>query len=178
MNPFPRYHFRAALRLSAAAVVFALAGAFIFACSDDDSQADQRQEQQAEPGTVRPQPDGSTRVNVTLQEWGVVPDALEIPAGRIYFYVENIGPDDPHEFLIIRIGDTNVQDIPVVDGSLPEDEVDIIDEIEPFATGSSASIVVDLTPGRYLLLCNIAEIEDGELESHFELGMRTIFEVN
>ena len=60
---------------------------------------------------------------------------------------------------------------------LNADEVDIIDEIEPFSAGSKASIVVDLPPGKYALICNIAEIEDGELESHYQLGMYMDFEV-
>lgn len=131
----------------------------------------------AGPGVVMPQPDGTTRVNVTLREWAIVSELEEVDAGRIYFFVENAGPDDPHEFLVIRIGDAEIADIPVVDGRVPEDEIDFVDEIEPFATGSSASIVLDLPPGKYLLLCNIAEIEDGELESHYELGMRTRFNV-
>lgn len=126
---------------------------------------------------MQAQPAGSTRVNVTLREWGILSDVEEVGAGRIYFFVENVGPDDPHEFLVIRIGDAEIGDIPVVEGRVPEDEIDFVDEIEPFTAGSTASIVIDLSPGRYLLLCNIAEIEDGELESHYELGMRTRFTV-
>ncbi len=129
------------------------------------------------PGVVRARPDGSTRVNVTLREWAIVTDVEEVEAGEIYFFVENVGPDDPHELLVIRIGDAELGDIPVIDGRVPEDEIDFVDDIEPFAVDSVASIVIDLPPGKYLLLCNIAEIEDGELESHYELGMRTRFNV-
>ncbi len=129
------------------------------------------------PGVVQARPDGTTRVNIELREWAIVADAEEVDAGRIYFFVENVGPDDPHEFLVIRIGDAEIADIPVIDGRVPEDEIDFVDEIVPFTAGSTASIVIDLPPGKYLLLCNIAEIEDGELESHYELGMRTRFNV-
>ena len=131
----------------------------------------------AGPGVVMAQPDGTTRVNVTLREWAIVSEVEEVEAGRIYFFVENVGPDDPHEFLVIRIGDAELSDIPVVEGRVPEDEIDFVDEIEPFTAGSTASIVIDLPPGKYLLLCNIAELEEGELESHYELGMRTRFNV-
>ena len=129
------------------------------------------------PGVVVARPEGATRVNVELREWAIVADVEEVEAGEIYFFVENVGPDDPHEFLVIRIGDADLRDIPVVDGRVPEDEIDFADEIEPFAVDSVASIVIDLPPGKYLLLCNIAEVEDGELESHYELGMRTRFNV-
>ncbi len=60
---------------------------------------------------------------------------------------------------------------------MPEDGVDLIDEIEPFTPGSRASITVNLEAGSYALICNITEIEDGELERHYELGMWTAFTV-
>ena len=47
----------------------------------------------------------------------------------------------------------------------------------PTMAGSSASIVLDLEAGAYVLICNIAEEEDGELESHYELGMTAAFTV-
>ena len=158
---------------------FALAVLGLAACDDDPQPEPPAPTESAEPGpgVVQAQPDDGTRVNVILREWAILIDVAEVDAGRIYFLVENTGPDDPHEFLVIRIGDAELADIPVVDGRVPEDEIDFVDEIEPFTVGSSASIVIDLPPGKYLLLCNIAEVEDGELESHYELGMRTRFNV-
>ena len=34
--------------------------------------------------------------------------------------------------------------------------------------------IFKLAPGRYILFCNIVEIEEGEWESHFNEGMRTV----
>jgi hypothetical protein len=31
--------------------------------------------------------------------------------------------------------------------------------------------------GRYLLICNITEVEDGEIESHYKKGMVAVFTV-
>ena len=153
--------------------------ALLVACGGDSGPESPPATASDEPGAgvVQAQPEGSTRVNVTLREWAILSDIEEVEAGLIYFFVENVGPDDPHEFLVIRIGDAEIADIPVIDGRVPEDEIDFVDEIEPFTAGSTASIVIDLPPGNYLLLCNIAEIEDSELESHYELGMRTHFVV-
>ena len=146
---------------------------------DGQQQAmDGHDQHTAAAGTVHPQPDGTTRVDVTLAEWSISPANIRVEAGRIYFYVDNDGPDHPHEFVIIRIGDTSIADIPVVDGMVPEDEVDFIDEIEEFEVESAATIVVDLEPGRYLVLCNIAETEDGEPLNHYELGMRALLNVS
>ena len=33
----------------------------------------------------------------------------------------------------------------------------------------------NLTPGRYLLICNVVELEEGEWESHYLEGMRVEF---
>jgi hypothetical protein len=129
----------------------------------------------AEPGVVQSPPAGATQVTVTLDEWQVRPDKTTVPAGAIYFLADNVG-EDPHELVVVKT-DLAPDDLPVEDGSVPEDDVDLIDEIEPFASGSKASAVFNLTAGKYVLFCNIAEVEDGELESHYELGMRTAFTV-
>ena len=129
----------------------------------------------AAEGVVHAQPDDSTRVTVTLREWAILSDIVEVEAGIVYFLVENQGPEHPHELLVIR-SDLGLGEFPIVDGAIPEDTLDIVDEIEEFASESWASIALDLKPGRYILLCNIVEIEeDGTFESHFELGMRVPF---
>jgi uncharacterized cupredoxin-like copper-binding protein len=127
-------------------------------------------------GVVEDPPEGATQVDVTLSEWSVTTSTATVEAGEIYFLVENTGPDDPHEFVIIRT-DLAPGDLPTEEGKVPEDEIDLVDEIEPFTPGSSASIALNLEAGSYALICNIAEIEDGELESHYELGMYTAFTV-
>jgi uncharacterized cupredoxin-like copper-binding protein len=144
-------------------------------CGDDE------EEPAAEtpgPGVVTAKPADATQVDVTLQEWAVAPSQPSVAAGEVYFLVENIGPDDPHEFVIIRT-DVGPLDLPFDEEEfgVPEDEVDIVDEIEPFTPGSTASIAVDLAAGKYLLICNITEEEDGELESHYKQGMVAAFTV-
>jgi uncharacterized cupredoxin-like copper-binding protein len=113
---------------------------------------------------------------VTLQEWAVEPQQQTVNADAVYFLADNMGPDDPHELVIIRT-DLPPDQLPVVEGKVPEDQVDFIGEIEAFAPGTRASGVFDLTPGTYALICNIAEMEDGELESHYQMGMHASFTV-
>ena len=141
----------------------------------EESGAHVAGEHGAAEGVVHAQPDDSTRVTVTLREWAILSDIVEVEAGIVYFLVENQGPEHPHELLVIR-SELGLGEFPVVDGAIPEGTLDIVDEIEEFASESWASIALDLKPGRYILLCNIVEIEeDGTLESHFELGMRVPF---
>jgi uncharacterized cupredoxin-like copper-binding protein len=118
-------------------------------------------------------------VNVTLQEWAVVPDTLSVPAGSVTFNAENVGPMDPHELVIVRT-DIPASDLPTrEDGAFDEeaDGVEVVDEIEEFDVGTTESLTLDLEPGHYVLLCNLVEEEDGELEAHYQMGMWIDFEV-
>ena len=114
-------------------------------------------------------------MRVSLAEWAVQTSVSSVAAGDIYFLVDNLGPADPHEFVVIR-ADLPIDQLPTDDtGFVPEDQVDVIGEIEPFTPASAASMVLNLTPGRYLLICNVVELEEGEWESHYLEGMRTEF---
>jgi uncharacterized cupredoxin-like copper-binding protein len=122
------------------------------------------------PGEVNPKLPEAAQVNVTLAEWTVTPDPTTVSAGEVYFLANNMSPEDPHELVIIRT-DLPPDQLPVVDGRVPEDQVDLVGEIERFAPGTQASDTFELTPGTYALICNVAEIENGQLESHYQLGM-------
>jgi uncharacterized cupredoxin-like copper-binding protein len=134
--------------------------------------------QDAEEATEM-EPMAGTVVNVTLQEWAVIPDVLSVPAGSVTFNAENVGPVDPHELVVVRT-DIPASDLPTrEDGGFDEDAegVEVIGEIEEFAVGASESATWDLAPGNYALLCNLVELEEGELEAHYQLGMWIDFEV-
>lgn len=141
---------------------------------DPEGQADPQPD--PEPGLVEPPPEGAAQVTVQLSEWSVSPEPALVAAGRVYFLAQNVG-GEPHELVIIR-SDEAPDALPVEDGKVPEDEVDFIGEIEAFAADSEASGVFELTPGTYILLCNIVEQEEsGELESHYQNGMAARFTV-
>ena len=168
---------RWAYALLAAIAALAL---LVSACDgDDDEEAEEAGEaEEATLGVVLPRPTGSTEVRVSLAEWTVEPAVNVVDEGEIYFLVDNLGPVDPHEFVIIR-SDLPVDQLPVDDtGFVPEDAVDVVAEIEPYLPGSSASIALNLPAGRYLLICNIVELEEGEWESHYLEGMRAEFTVH
>ncbi len=148
--------------------------------ADPDPEADPEPDPEADPEagdiTPGPRPDAATQVNVTLGEWSIATNTASVPAGEVYFLVQNTGPDDAHEFVVIKSG-LAADALPTEGGKVPEDGVDLLDEIEPFAVGSTGSLTLDLEPGAYILICNIAEEEDGAIESHYELGMRTTLTV-
>jgi uncharacterized cupredoxin-like copper-binding protein len=119
-------------------------------------------------------------VNVTLQEFAVVPDVPSVPAGTVTFVAKNTGPEDVHELVVIKT-DLAVDALPAdKDGKVTEDVagVTLIGEIEDVEVGASKQADLELAPGKYVLICNILQTEpDGSLEAHYKVGMRTAFEV-
>jgi uncharacterized cupredoxin-like copper-binding protein len=120
---------------------------------------------------------GKTKVDVTLQEWAVAPSESSAPAGDITFAVTNNGPEDKHEFVVIK---TNLAPnaLPTDRNGAVDEEgegIEVIGEIEEIAPGDSDDLKVDLEAGSYVLLCNIWD--DEENEAHYEQGMRIGFDV-
>jgi len=66
------------------------------------------------------------------------------------------------------------------DGSYLEDGpgTQLLDEIEEIAPGDTKELSLDLAEGNYVLICNMVDVEDdGTVEVHYALGMRTAFRV-
>jgi len=127
-----------------------------------------------------PSPAPATTVNVTLQEFAVLPDVASVPAGTVTFVATNTGPEDEHELVVIKT-DLGPSDLPVdADKKVLEDGagIEFIGEIEGIAVDGTDQADFVLEPGKYVLICNILQTEpDGSLESHYAVGMRTPFEV-
>jgi uncharacterized cupredoxin-like copper-binding protein len=119
----------------------------------------------------------ATTVEVSLQEWAVVPAAVTAPAGSTTFQVTNTGPEDVHEFVVLKT-DLEPGALPVDDtGAVTEDGegIEVIDEIEDIPIGDAQDLSVTLTAGKYVLLCNI--YDETEKEAHYQMGMRIGFTV-
>ena len=124
-----------------------------------------------------PTPASGTTIDVTLQEWSVLPSAATAPAGEVTFSVTNQGPDDVHEFVVLKT-DLDPGDLPTAaDGSVEEtgEGIEVVDEIEDIPVGETMDLPVTLAAGNYVLLCNIYDATEDE--AHFQMGMRTAFTV-
>ncbi len=155
-----------ASRMAAAALIagFAIAG-----CAADSGAQSQAAESEAAGG--------GTTIDVTLQEWAVTPSAASAAAGDVTFAVTNNGPDDIHEFVVLKT-DLDPGDLPTDDhGAVTEDGegIEVVDEIEDVPVGETQELAVTLEAGNYVLLCNI--YDEDEDEAHYQMGMRTAFEV-
>lgn len=91
-----------------------------------------------------------------------------IPAGDVVLSVKNRGPDD-HELILVKAGRSH---LPYrADGmTVDEDAVErsTVGALEPGAPGTRR-LRVRLTPGRYLLLCNMAGHYIGGMDRKLEV---------
>lgn len=142
------------------------------ACGDDDDEG--------AGGDGGGDAEAGSTIAVTLKEFEVLPDKDSAPAGSVTFRAKNIGPDDPHELVVMKT-DLASGELPTTEDGKADEEgagVELIGEIEEFAVDGEEEITFDLAPGKYVLLCNIVEEEeDGTLESHYQEGMHTAFTV-
>ncbi len=114
-----------------------------------------------------------TIVDVTLQDFSVDPNPKTAKAGWITFQAVNAGTST-HELVILHT-DLNPANLPrivekdnkgTITGHIVNEEhaaVEPIDEIEEFPAGTRKKKKVFLSPGRYVLFCNVPE--------HYDKGM-------
>jgi plastocyanin len=126
---------------------------------------------------------GGGTVDVTLQEWAVIPAQSSVEAGSVTFNVKNDGPDHPHELVVIRT-DLAADALPTMPEGMVDEEgegIEVNGEIEEFPSGETRSATFDLDSGSYVLVCNVVGEEGGEHggggEVHYEMGMRAAFTV-
>jgi hypothetical protein len=131
-------------------------GLTITACGGDDDDA------------------GGDTIDVVVSEWTVEAPATA-KAGMVTINASNEG-GETHEVVVVR-ADSSAGFVQDDTGKVDEDgfaEGDFIGEITEFEAGTSSSGTFELTPGTYVLFCNIVEEEaDGTFESHFMEGMQT-----
>ena len=108
-------------------------------------------------------------VSGSVTEWSVEVDAEGAVAGEVTFSITNRGTID-HEFLVVKT-DIPVGEIPLVDNRFEEDAegIEVVDEIPEFPKGETETLTVELAPGNYQFVCNIA--------GHYAAGMHTGFVV-
>jgi uncharacterized cupredoxin-like copper-binding protein len=119
----------------------------------------------------------ATTIEVSLQEFAVVPSASSAPTGSVTFTVTNEGPSLVHEFVIIRT-DLEPGDLPTDENGMVDetaDGIEVVDLIEDLPVGEAADLTVDLAAGSYVLVCNVYDADEDT--AHYAMGMRTAFTV-
>jgi uncharacterized cupredoxin-like copper-binding protein len=98
-----------------------------------------------------------------------------VERGRMVWHVKNEG-SEPHQALVVKLPDgvNEYQERAWYDhGSQGPEPGEPVGGLKTLAPGAEASFETDLKPGKYLLLCTMAE-DDGR---HYELGMIYRFEI-
>jgi hypothetical protein len=124
--------------------------------------------------------EATTSVNVTLQEFAVVPGQSTAASGSVTFIAKNTGPDDEHELVVLK-SDLVPTTLPLGgNGGVDEAGAGVtkIGEIEPFPAGQTREATFELAPGKYVLICNIVDTSETPTEVHYKLGMLAGFTVS
>lgn len=153
------------------AALFLLAVVFIAAgCGDSKEESTDATPATTTPATSTPAADGT--VSVSLVEYKVKPSATSVKAGKVTFKVKNDGTME-HEFLVLKT-DLAEDKLPTKpkDASRVDEEgegVEAIGEVPELEPGKSGSVTLNLKPGNYVLLCNVA--------GHYAAGQHISFKV-
>jgi uncharacterized cupredoxin-like copper-binding protein len=111
-------------------------------------------------------PAGS-QVIAEMADYKITVNLPSMKAGTIKIGVRNLGTME-HSFEVLKT-DLPQDKLPVDGASAKAKEDGKVGEIKSIPAGKSASVTVDLTPGRYVFICNVA--------GHYQLGMHTGFTV-
>jgi uncharacterized cupredoxin-like copper-binding protein len=111
-------------------------------------------------------PSGS-QVVAELTDYKITVNVPSVKAGKIKIGVRNLAAME-HSFQVLKT-DLPADKIPIDSASAKAREDGKVGEIASIPAGKSASVTIDLVPGKYVFICNIA--------SHYQLGMHTGFTV-
>lgn len=108
------------------------------------------------------------QVTVQTREMAIEVSKKSLSAGETEFLVKNVGKV-PHEVIFFKT-DLPLDQLPTEsNGKLKEDDQRLkkLKEVEPeeLTNGKVTTVKLKLTPGRYVLVCNIG--------GHFRAGMKT-----
>jgi len=104
------------------------------------------------------------KVNVSLKEFSVNPNASQAASGKVTFKVHNAGTVT-HEFVVIK---TTRKAADLLKGARA-DETGNVGETGDLKAGASKSLTLKLPPGHYALICN--------LPGHYSAGQHVDFTV-
>ncbi len=114
---------------------------------------------------------GTKTVNIDLKEYAITADVLSVPAGSVTLKVRNAGDVD-HEMVVLKT-DLSPSALPTdPDKDKVNEEgagVQSIGELEDIHPGNTPSKTFNLSPGKYIFVCNIP--------GHYRNGMVVAFEV-
>lgn len=161
------------------ALLIAVFALVLTACSSDNEPSTPGGSSSSPTSSPSGSPSGGTAVAVTLQEYAVLSATTSAPAGAVTFNATNKGPKMEHELVVVKTSLAPDKLPTSADGSVDEEGtgVESVGEIGEFPVGETKSTTFNLSPGSYVLFCNVVESEGSQTFVHYKLGMRTAFTV-
>ena len=117
-------------------------------------------------GPAAEAPSGS-QVVAELADNKITVNVQSVKAGTIKIGVRNLGTME-HSFEVLKT-DLAPDQLPIDGAAAKAKEEGKVGGIPSIPAGKSAAVTLDLTPGKYVFICNVA--------GHYQLGMRTGFTV-
>jgi uncharacterized cupredoxin-like copper-binding protein len=112
-------------------------------------------------------PAGS-QVVADLADYKITVNVPSVKAGKVKIGVRNVATME-HSFQVLKT-DLPQDKLPVDGASAKAKEDGKVGEIPSIPAGKSAAVTLDLVPGNYVFICNVA--------GHYQLGMHTGFTVD
>lgn len=119
----------------------------------------------AQPAAEAP---AGSQVVAEMVDYKITVNVASVKAGTIKIGVRNLGTME-HNFQVLRT-DLPADKIPTDGASAKAKEDGKVGEIASIPAGKSASVTLDLAPGKYVFICNVP--------GHYQLGMHTGFTVD
>lgn len=92
-------------------------------------------------------------------------DKTTVPAGQVTFKVHNHAASEEHEMVLVKLKSADQMiAVNAAKHRVDESKLKSLGEVADLKPGKDGQLSVSLTPGSYLLLCNI--------KGHFEAGMK------
>ena len=113
---------------------------------------------------------GAPGLDLSKATMGIKATPDSVKAGEVTFDVTNDSKDTEHEMIVMYMADPSKQ-LPYIasEERVDEDRAGDKGEVSELEPGASGSLTVNLKPGKYLLICNVA--------GHYAAGMWTEFTV-
>jgi uncharacterized cupredoxin-like copper-binding protein len=108
-----------------------------------------------------------SQVVAELADYKITVNVPSVKAGKVKIGVRNVATME-HSFQVLKT-DLPHDKLPVDGASAKAKEDGKVGEIASIAAGKSAAVTLDLVPGKYVFMCNVA--------GHYQLGMHTGFTV-
>ena len=106
-------------------------------------------------------------LSLDLSDFKIITDHPTVATGRVVFGIRNHAAM-AHEVKVIKT-DLDPDKLPIDGAAAKAVEDGKVGELLNIGAGASRKLVLDLAPGKYVLICNIA--------GHYQLGMRVALEV-